>query len=462
MLLLFLLCLKGGEEHESGAIDSPSAMAGCIMIGNSKVLSVVWERVVESMTTEASARVVMERCNILGNYSEEPDRLTRRFATPAMHQVNELVAAWMRAAGMSVHQDNIGNLVGRYEASSPGAKTLLLGSHLDTVRDAGKYDGPLGVLTALACVQRLYDRQERLPIAIEVLAFADEEGLRFHSSYIGSKVVAGTFDLNTLHLTDPNGITLAEAIRMFGGDPDALQASRRDGSDLLGYCEVHIEQGPVLESLHLPVGVVSSIAGQNRILVNFTGEAGHAGTVPMSLRRDALCAAAEFILAVETLARSQPGLVATVGQITAQPGASNVIPGMVMLSLDVRHQDDAVREQACRQLQEQASKIGTARQVSPNWQLLQVSRTVPCAPQLTALLAQSIETIKYPVHALPSGAGHDAMAMSDLTAIAMLFVRCKGGISHNPAESVTLEDVAAAIEVMEQFLTLLAQRQGNL
>jgi len=425
-------------------------------------VSAAWERAADSMTTEASARVIMERCDTLGSYSEEPDRLTRRFAMPAMQQVNELVAAWMRAAGMTVHQDNIGNLVGRYEASSPGAKTLLLGSHLDTVRDAGKYDGPLGVLTAVACVQRLYDRQERLPFAIEVLAFADEEGLRFHSAYLGSKVVAGTFDLHTLRLTDTDGITLSEAIQAFGGDPDDLQAAKRDGSDLLGYCEIHIEQGPVLESLNLPVGVVSSIAGQSRILVSFTGEAGHAGTVPMLLRRDALCAAAEFVLAVETLARSQAGLVATIGQITAQPGASNVIPGMVTLSLDVRHQDDAVREQACRQLQEQASKIGTARQVSQGWQLLHVSRTVPCAPHLTAMLAQAIETMKYSVQVLPSGAGHDAVAMSDLTVIAMLFVRCKGGVSHNPAESVTLEDVVVAIEVMEQFLTLLAQGQGNL
>src|SRR6266566_5537139 len=334
---------------------------------------------VESMDTIIEAQAVMERCDILGGYSEEPGILTRRYGTPAMRQVNERVAAWMQDAGMIVRQDNAGNLVGRYEASSVGARTLLLGSHLDTVRDAGKYDGPLGVLTALACVQRLYDRQERLPFAIELFAFADEEGLRFHSSYLGSKVVAGTFDPATLRLADSEGITLAEAMRAFGGNPDALQASKRDGSDLLGYCEVHIEQGPVLESLNLPVGVVSSIAGQSRIAVNFTGEAGHAGTVPMSMRHDALCTAAEFILAVETLARNQPGLVATVGQITAQPGASNVIPGVVTLSLDVRHQDNAVREQACRRLEEQARQIATARQVSLKWQHLQESRTVPCA-----------------------------------------------------------------------------------
>jgi allantoate deiminase len=411
------------------------------------------------MDTTIEAQIVMERCDILGGSSEEPGILTRRYGTPAMRLVNERVAAWMHDAGMAVRQDNAGNLVGRYEASSKGARTLLLGSHLDTVRDAGKYDGPLGVLTALACVQRLYDRQERLPFAIEIFAFADEEGLRFHSSYLGSKVVAGTFDPAMLRLADSEGVTLAEAMRAFGGNPDVLQASKRDGSDLLGYCEVHIEQGPVLEALKLPVGVVSSIAGQSRISAHFSGEAGHAGTVPMALRHDALCAAAEFVLAVEALGRSLPGLVATVGQITAQPGASNVIPGLVTLSLDVRHQDDAVREQACRQLHEQASSTGAARGISPGWNTLQQHRTVPCSPRLTQLLAQAIEAAKYPVYSLPSGAGHDAVAMSDLTEIAMLFVRCKGGISHHPAESVAPEDVAAAIEVLEQFLLLLAKEQ---
>ncbi len=424
------------------------------------------------MTTESSARTFMERCDILGSFSEEPDRLTRRFATPAMRQANETVAGWMRAAGMSVRQDPIGNLIGRYEADSTdamnrgltinrGPTTMLLGSHLDSVRDAGKYDGPLGVLTALACVERLHERQERLPFAIEVFGFADEEGMRYHSAYLGSKVVAGTFDPNALQLTDSDGIAMAEAIRAFGGDPAAIPGARRRNDDLLGYCEVHIEQGPVLESLNLPVGVVSTITGQNRISVSFVGEAGHAGTVPMSMRHDALCAAAEFVLAVETLARNQPGLVATVGQITAQPGASNVIPGVVTLSLDVRHQDDAMREQACRRLEEQARQICMARQVSLKWQHLQESRTVPCATHLTQLLAQAVEMLKYPVQALPSGAGHDGVALSDLTSVAMLFVRCRGGVSHNPAESVTMEDVAVAIEVLEQFLMLLAKEQGE-
>ncbi|HEV2655058.1 MAG TPA: allantoate amidohydrolase [Ktedonobacteraceae bacterium] len=409
------------------------------------------------MTTE-DARTVMEWCDILGGYSEEPTCLTRPFASAMMRQANKVVATWMQDAGMTVQQDAIGNLIGRYEARSATAKTLLLGSHLDTVRDAGKYDGPLGVMIALACVRRLHQRQERLPFAIEVLGFADEEGLRYQSAYLGSRAITGTFDQEALSLTDAEGIPMAEAIRAFGGNPDphVLRTPRWRRDELVGYCEVHIEQGPVLEAQHLPVAVVSAIAGQSRIIVKFTGEAGHAGTVPMSLRHDAFCAAAEFALAVESVARALPGVVATVGQVSVQPGASNVIPGQVTLSLDVRHQDDAAREQACRQLEERARAIQQTRGVSANWQLLQEHRAVPCAPELTRLLARTIEEVGYPLLSLPSGAGHDAAVLAELTDSAMLFVRCRGGVSHNPAESVTQEDVAIAIETLEQFLRLLA------
>jgi allantoate deiminase len=415
------------------------------------------------MITE-DARTVMERCDILGGYSEEPTCLTRPFASATMRQANEAVAGWMREAGISVQQDAIGNLIGRYEARSAAAKTLLLASHLDTVRDAGKYDGPLGVMIALACVRRLHQRQERLPFAIEVIGFADEEGLRYQSAYLGSRAITGTLDQKALSLTDVEGIALSETIRAFGGNPDphVLRTPRWRRDELVGYCEVHIEQGPVLEAQHLPVAVVSAIASQSRITVRFTGEAGHAGTVPMSLRHDAFCAAAEFALAVESVARALPGVVATVGQVSVQPGASNVIPGQVTLSLDVRHQDDAIREQACRQLEERARAIQQARGVSANWQLLLEHRAVPCAPELTRLLARTIEEAGYPLLSLPSGAGHDAAVLAELTDIAMLFVRCRGGISHNPAESVTQEDVAVAIEILERFLLLLALERGSL
>jgi len=413
------------------------------------------------MSDKHSAYIVMERCDILGSFSEESGRLTRRFATPPMKQVNETVAAWMRATGMTVHVDAIGNLVGRYEAADPGARTLLLGSHLDTVPNAGKYDGPLGVMVALACIERLHMRRERLPFAIEVLGFADEEGVRYRCAYLGSSVVAGIFPSQLLELEDSDGITMAEAIRNFGGDPAALKTVKRQPNDILGYCEVHIEQGPVLEATAVPVGVVSAIAGQSRLSATFTGEAGHAGTVPMTLRRDALCAAAEFVLVVESYARTIPGLVATVGQLAIQPGASNVIPNDVTLSVDVRHQDDAIRERACQWLRHQTLRIAQERHLTANWQILQERCTVSCAPSLKDTLAQAIEEQGYPVHILPSGAGHDGVMLSVITEIALLFVRCYKGISHHPTESVTEGDVAVAIEVLERFLLLLAREGGS-
>ncbi len=406
--------------------------------------------------TSDSAQTVMQRCDALAAYSEEPGRLTRRFATPALRQAQEAVAAWMRDAGMSVRRDNIGNLIGHYEGAHPDAKTLLLGSHLDSVRDAGRYDGPLGVLVALACVERLHTRGQRPPFAVEVIAFADEEGLRYHSAYLGSSVVAGSFNPTWLRLIDADGITMGDAIRAFGGDPAALAGDARRSDELLGYCEVHIEQGPVLEALDLPVGVVSAIAGQSRIGVTFTGEAGHAGTVPMRLRHDALCAAAEFVLEVESLARGRDGLVATVGQLAVEPGTSNVIPGQATLTLDVRHHDDAVRAEACRHLRGHAGQLAEQRGAALAWQVQQHHGAVPCDPGRAALLARAVEAAGYRAEYLTSGAGHDAVPLSAITPVTMLFVRCKGGVSHHPAESVAMEDVAVAIDVLERFLALLA------
>ena len=405
---------------------------------------------------QEGARTVLDRIEILAGFSEEEDRLTRRFASEAMRQVNEAAGDWMRAAGMAVRQDSIGNLIGYYPGR-PGAKTLILGSHLDTVRDAGKYDGMLGVLVALACVERLHARKEFLPFGIEIIGFADEEGLRYHTAYLGSRVVAGCFDPIFLTLEDAEGIPMASAIKAFGGNPDALQSEQRSAGDLLGYCEVHIEQGPVLEAENLPLGVVSAIAGQSRIATSFAGEAGHAGTLPMNLRRDALCAAAEFILDVESLAKNRKGLVATVGRIAAEPGASNVVPGRVTLSLDVRHQDDRMREDAVRRLRERADEICSKRRISLEWRLLQEDGAVPTTPSLAEKFAQAIESLGYKAFYLPSGAGHDAVPLAGLTQVAMLFVRCKGGISHNPAESVIPEDVALAIAALEEFLKLLAR-----
>ncbi|GCE12845.1 Zn-dependent hydrolase [Tengunoibacter tsumagoiensis] len=398
---------------------------------------------------------------MLARYSESPYQLTRRFASTAMQQVNGIVAQWMRSAGMTVRTDAVGNLIGRYEGTHSGARTLLLGSHLDTVIDAGKYDGIFGVLAALACVERLQQEQRRLPFAIEILAFADEEGLRYNYAYIGSKAVAGTFDCRALTLTDANNLTMSEAICAFGGDPAILRQGRPYWSpaDLIGYYELHIEQGPVLEVLDLPVAIVSAISGQSRLRLEFLGQAGHAGTVPMSLRSDALCAAAEFILAVEAIASAESGLVATVGKLTVQPGAPNVIPGQVTLSLDVRHQEDRIREQACRDLHILALELAEQRNVSLVWEEIQASRTVPCSPRLIDQLQKALVNVNQTIQFLPSGAGHDAVAMSDLTEVAMLFLRCRGGISHHPDEMIKQADVEIALEVTEQFLSLLAEQE---
>jgi allantoate deiminase len=372
-----------------------------------------------------------------------------------MRCAHEHVSKWMTEAGMTVRRDNTGNLRGRYEGATPGSPTLILGSHLDSVRDAGKYDGPLGVMVAIAAVQRLHDRKARLPYAIEVVGFADEEGLRFASTYLGSRALAGTFEPADLERTDASGVTMAEAIRSFGGDPDRIGDDRWHEGRLLGYCEVHIEQGPALETRELPVAVVSAISGQNRYALTFAGVAGHAGTVPMEQRHDALAAAAEFVLDVEREARVRPGLVATVGQLLVQPGAVNVIPGQVDLSLDIRHADDPTRARAAEQILERANAIANRRKLALAVELISENVAVPCAPRLVSLLSQAVAGLGHEVVQLPSGAGHDAVPMSTLTDAAMLFVRCKGGISHNPAESVTAEDVGVAMDVLDKFLELV-------
>jgi allantoate deiminase len=398
-------------------------------------------------TSEQLAATVLERCDALAAFSEEDGRLTRRFATPALRAAGEAVAGWMREAGMAVRRDAIGNVVGRLEGDGPG--TLLMGSHLDSVRDAGPYDGPLGVLVAIAAAEEL---RATLPFALEVYAFADEEGVRFGTAYLGSGVVAGRFDQTLLERRDADGIAMADAIACFGGDPTALAAARRDAADLLGYLEVHIEQGPVLEAEDVAVGVVDAINGQTRARVSFAGAAAHAGTVPMALRRDALAAAAQWILAVETLARGEDGLVATVGEARVEPGASNVIPGRVALSLDVRHARDAARGAACATLRERAEAIAAGRDVAVAWEVVQETAAVACSPALGDALGAAVRACGHRELHLTSGAGHDAAVMAALAPVTMLFVRCAGGISHNPNESVTPGDVAAAIDVVMRFL----------
>jgi allantoate deiminase len=400
-----------------------------------------------------TAATVLERCARLGEVSEEPGRLVRRYATPAMREANDLVGGWMRDAGLAVREDAVGNLIGRREAPEPGARALVLGSHLDTVVDAGRYDGPLGVIGGIAVAERLAGRD--LPFALEVVGFADEEGLRFGTAFLGSRAMAGHFPAAWLRRTDDDGVTLADALRAFGGDPDACGAAARRPEELLAYCELHIEQGPVLERRDAPVGVVTAICGQTHAELRFIGEAGHAGTVPMGARHDALAAASEWIVAAEALARGRSGLVATVGKLAVSPGAHNVIPGEVRLSVDVRHGSDAVRREGVAALRAEADRIAAARGVRAWWGARGEVAAVATAQHLRDRLADTVAAAGLPAERLASGAGHDGVAMAAVAPVAMLFVRCERGISHNPAESVAEPDVAAALDVLERFVAEL-------
>jgi allantoate deiminase len=398
----------------------------------------------------------MARCDELAGYTEDPGRITRSYGTPALAAAREVIGRWMRDAGLDVRVDAVGNLRGRRQGSQPAAPALLLGSHLDSVRDAGRYDGPLGILIALEAVDHFCHIAQPVPFPIEVIAFADEEGLRFQTTYLGSCALAGSFDAAFLDRVDENGVTLREAMKTFGGDSEALAATALPAGAALGYLEVHIEQGPYLESVDVPVGVVTAISGQSRILAAFSGEAGHAGTVAMHLRRDPLPAAAEIVLAAENLARHTSGLLATVGTIEVTPGASNVIPGQVRFSIDVRHPEDADRADAVSRLERQVREVAASRSLAAEWRIARDHAAVRCDTALTTRLVQAVAAAGLPVERLPSGAGHDAVVMSEIVPVGMLFIRCAGGISHHPDESVATSDVAAAIDVLDRFVDALA------
>lgn len=403
---------------------------------------------------------IMTRLEQLAHYSEDTDALTRTYLTPQHKAAGEQLKTWMRAAGMQADFDAVGNVVGRYEGSQPDLPALLLGSHFDTVRNAGKYDGALGIITAIDCIQTLHQNNERLPFAIEVIAFGDEEGVRFDATLLGSQAIAGTFDTDLLNRADTDGVTMQEALHNYGVDPTKIANLVRNPDQVLAFVELHIEQGPVLEAENLPVGIVTAIAGASRFKVNVIGQAGHAGTVPMSLRRDAATAAAEAVLFIEDYCRQADSLVGTVGQLQVVDGAINVIPGCVEFSLDVRAADDTQRKAAVAAILAQFDSIGERRQVRFESIKNHDAAAASCAPWLMQQLESAIIRAELPPRRLLSGAGHDAMAMAALTDIAMLFVRCgNGGISHNPAETMTAEDADIATAILLDFIRHFQPKQ---
>jgi allantoate deiminase len=414
----------------------------------------------EAATEQPSlGREIASRIGALGAISETPENLTRIFLSPEHRAAADLLLSWMREAGMRAHLDAIGNVCGRYEGDRPGLPCLMLGSHYDTVRDAGQWDGPLGIITAISCVADLNRRGRRLPFAIEIVGFADEEGVRFASTLLGSRAIAGTFDEAALSSKDKAGLTMRQALAQFGLDPDHIGAAGRTRRELHAYVELHIEQGPVLESENLPVGVVTAISGATRLSAVLTGMAGHAGTVPMGLRRDALAGAAECIVAIEEFCRTDQGLVGTVGYIDAMPGATNVIPGKASFTIDIRTASDQHRKRAVADIVRNIDAIAQRRTLVLQVHVTHENRTVPCAPWLKAQVAEAVTAEGFRIFELPSGAGHDGMAMIDIADVAMLFVRCRGGISHNPAEHVEEADADAGARVLLRLIENFRPRQ---
>ncbi len=393
----------------------------------------------------------LSRIESLGRVSDSPSHLVRTFLSSANLRAARLVLGWMEELGMETSHAADGTIRGVFPGTTEETRPLLLGSHLDTVIDAGRYDGALGIIAALAALETMVESGGAPAFPVHVLGFSDEEGIRFQTTYLGSRPLAAPLDAASLAATDADGITLAEAIAREGWHEGAVPIRYEPGS-LLGYVELHIEQGRVLEEEGLAACAVTAIAGQSRLRVSLTGRADHAGTTPMPLRRDALCGAAECILAAESLARETPPLVVTVGRIEVHPGASNSVPQSALFTIDLRHPDDAARTDALTRLEHRMRSIATNRGLSLQWMPVQDGNAVVCDPALTSRLLDAAESVTGTRLGLASGAGHDAVALSAICPVGMIFVRCRGGLSHHPDEHASPEDIAAGIGVLARFL----------
>ncbi|MGG9971658.1 allantoate amidohydrolase [Ferruginibacter sp. SUN002] len=405
------------------------------------------------------AEKIVDRINELAAISEDSSCVTRTYGTPSFVEGSKKVLTWMNEAGLQTHIDNIGNVRGKLVSKKAGAKTFVIASHIDTVVNAGKFDGPLGVIMGIDLVEHI--KNTDIDFNIEIIAFSDEEGVRFHTTFLGSNVVTGNFDTVLLNKKDANGILLREVITSNGGNPNQLVQDAIPKESWLGYYEMHIEQGPVLYEKNIPAAVVTAIAGQKRIEVALAGFAGHAGTVPMDMRQDALAAAAVCILAIERFGlENKDHIVATVGKLEVNHAASNVIPGKVVFSIDLRGASATYLEQAYHTIEEICTTICKARNIGIEWNLVQETAPVLCDKNLSNLLSGSIKEAGHSVIELVSGAGHDAMAVATVSPVSMLFIRCYKGISHNPLENAEVNDIAEAIKISEAFIQNLIQQHS--
>lgn len=400
------------------------------------------------------AQEVYDQCEALAEFSQNDSNMDRRFLTQEHKNANAQTAVWMQQAGMETWQDEAGNQCGRLACANPTAPTLLFGSHLDTVPNGGKYDGILGVLTPIALVKHLKETGISLPFHIEIVGFGDEEGTRFGTTLIGSRAISGNWSSNWESLKDADGISLPQAMADFGLDFNKASSASKKGDNLLAFVEIHIEQGPVLEQENLPVGVVSSIAGAKRFQVTIQGKAGHAGTVPMHLRQDAIVAFSHMSIAINEIAKKH-GIVATVGFVENAPNAVNVIASRTQFSLDIRAEKDIDRDNALSEIESTLDELAKTHNVTLAWQQTHSAPAVACDEKLQTLLADAVEESGIKPLRLFSGAGHDAMEIANICPMAMLFVRCKEGISHHPDEAILVDDVAHSLAVLEKFIEKL-------